>query len=169
LIHSLTLRRHARHRVCSQVTRTFHLVAPRNPFWEPRLNASRPACKAFLSGAGCSKRLFTRSQRLPVLPSRHYKVNVPGLFLHRPTAPSSDPFGCLLRRSPGISGLGGLYAGARCPIPALQFQPLPGSPLPLGALSNPFGSTRSTRFPAGKRTLRLRPIALRSPLPFLLV
>ena len=57
---------------------------------------------------------------------------------------------------------------ARCPIPALLFQPFPGSPLPFRALSNPSGSTRSTRFLAGKRAFPQRPIAFRSPLPFLL-
>jgi len=56
----------------------------------------------------------------------------------------------------------------RCPIPALPFRSRPGSPLPFRALSNPSGSTRSTRFPTGKRTFQPRPISLRSPLPFLL-
>jgi hypothetical protein len=101
-------------------------------------------------------------------PDRHCEVKAPDLFLRCLTALSSNPFDLQLRRSSRSPDLGGFIVGARCPIPAPQSRPILGYPLPFGALSNPSGSTRSTRYLTGKHTFRLRPITSRSPLPFLL-
>ncbi len=145
-------------------------IAGRCPFSSPPRSFDRDGSTPAGSSAsfpGRSRYLeaaFHSPETTACLQAPISRSKLPTCFLEYPPNPFAGPFGLTAPPhalvSPSTRGIAtAIPLPAACPVhPAV-----PRISTPLRGLSNPSGSKRSTRFPAGKLTSRALPIASYSP------